>query len=93
MSEPSKSLSRNSYQLYVGIDISAITFDAAWQLADARPSSARTFQQTPSGLIQFHQQLLAIGRPPVNVLLNAKLLNRNTRVREPGDMAINPRDT
>jgi hypothetical protein len=53
-----------TYALYVGIDLAATTFTAAW-LRPAHPvSPAVTFPQSPAGFTALQQQLHASGAVP-----------------------------
>ena len=47
------------YQLYVGIDIAADTFTAAWLPADGTPSAPLTREQTAAGAAALQQRLAA----------------------------------
>ena len=60
---------RPSYQLFVGVDIAAATFTAAWMLPDRPPAMPRTFDQTPAGFAAFQQQLQATGVAPAASLV------------------------
>ncbi len=53
-----------TYQLFVGVDIAAATFTAAWTASGQAPSTPRTFDQTPAGFAAFQQQLQATGAAP-----------------------------
>ena len=52
------------YQLYVGVDIAAASFDASWLQPAGRPTSAQTYPQTSAGFATFQQQLQATGVAP-----------------------------
>ena len=58
-----------TYQLFVGVDIAAATFTAAWTAGGRPPSTPRTFAQTPVGFASFQQQLQATGVPPAATLV------------------------
>ncbi|MCA1723276.1 MAG: hypothetical protein LC748_03290 [Thermomicrobia bacterium] len=53
-----------SYQLYVGIDIAAATFTAAWMPASAAPTPPVTHPQRPGGFAALQRQLAATGVVP-----------------------------
>jgi len=57
------------YHLYVGIDIAADTFTAAWLPASGTPSGPLTREQTPTGLVALQQRLAATGCPPATTLV------------------------
>ena len=54
---------------YVGVDIAAATFDAAWQTPDGDPTPARSFQQTPADLTRVQQVLQATRVVPHETLV------------------------
>jgi transposase len=56
-------------QLYVGIDIAAKSFTAAWLTPEAHPSKPRTFDQTPAGYAKLHAALAATAVPPADTLI------------------------
>ena len=58
-----------AYQLYVGIDIAATTFTAAWLRPTETPSTATTFHQTPAGFAALQHQLGATGIVPAATLV------------------------
>ena len=60
---------RPSYQLFVGVDIAAATFTAAWLSPDRSLSTPRTFEQSPAGFAAFQQQLQATRVPPAASLV------------------------
>ena len=60
---------RPSYQLFVGVDIAAATFTAAWLTPDRSLSTPRTFEQSPAGFAACQQQLQATGVPPAASLV------------------------
>jgi transposase len=62
------------YQLFVGIDIAALTVTAAWQGVVSQPpapavSKPRTFEQTPNGFSQWDHALRALGVAPAQTLV------------------------
>jgi transposase len=57
-----------TYQLFVGIDIAAKTFVAAWTSPQSR-DRARTFAQTSEGFAEVQEQLAATGTPPGQTLI------------------------
>jgi transposase len=48
------------YQLFVGIDIAAATFAAAWMQTGAKPTAAIDLPQTPEGHGKLAERLLAV---------------------------------
>lgn len=48
-----------TYQLFVGVDIAATTFTAAWTTSTTKPSPPLTLAQTPAGFAQLQQRLAA----------------------------------
>src|SRR5918997_1451711 len=62
-------MSGPAYQLYVGIDIAATTFTAAWLRPTEAPSAAASYQQTPAGFATLQQQLQATGVAPAATLV------------------------
>lgn len=60
---------RGSYQLFVGVDIAATTFSAAWTAEGPPRERARTFAQTPQGFAALMDQLRASGVSPTNTLI------------------------
>lgn len=57
------------YQLYVGIDIAATTFTAAWLLPSASPTAPVTHPQRPGGFAALQRELAATGRVPAATLV------------------------
>src|SRR5262249_22944248 len=57
------------YQLYVGIDIAAETFTAAWLAPGAEPVAPLTCDQTPPGYAALQQRLQRTGVPPAATLV------------------------
>jgi transposase len=53
-----------SYQRYVGVDIARASFTTTWQAPGARPTLARTFNQTPDGFTAFQRALTTTGVAP-----------------------------
>ena len=51
-------------QLFVGVDIAAATFTAAWAAPGLPPSTPRTFDQSPSGFSGLQQALAVTGGAP-----------------------------
>ena len=47
------------YRLYVGVDIAADTFTAAWRLAGGRPTTPLACEQTPAGYAGLQRRLMA----------------------------------
>ncbi|MBF6592670.1 MAG: IS110 family transposase, partial [Ktedonobacterales bacterium] len=58
-----------NYQSYVGIDIAATTFTAAWMPAGAAPTPPVTHPQRPSGFAALQRHLAATGIPPAATLV------------------------
>jgi transposase len=56
-------------QLYVGIDIAAATFTAAWMPAGASPTPPVTHPQRPEGYAALQRQLAATRIPPAATLV------------------------
>jgi transposase len=60
------------YQLYVGVDIAADTFSAAWLAGDGRPSAPFIGEQTPAGFAALQRRLrVAAGPAGTLVVLEA----------------------
>ena len=57
------------YQLFVGIDIAAASFMAAWLVPGHVPSAPRSFEQTPDGFAAFLKQLAATKVAPADTLV------------------------
>lgn len=53
-----------SYRLYVGIDIAAASFTAAWMPPGGAPTPPVAHPQTPQGYASLQRQLIATGIPP-----------------------------
>jgi transposase len=60
---------RRAYQLFVGIDIAATTFTAAWTTDGPPLERARSFRQTPAGFAALQEQLSTTGITPANTLV------------------------
>jgi transposase len=58
-----------AYQLFVGIDIAAATFTAAWMRLDGRPGPATTCPQSPAGFATLQEHLQATGVAPSATLI------------------------
>jgi transposase len=57
------------YQLFVGVDIAATSFTAAWTLSSPARERARTFAQTPDGFAAFQAALATSGVEPTETLI------------------------
>jgi transposase len=57
------------YSLFVGVDIAAATFTAAWQELGAPPSRAQEFPQTAAGHTHLQHRLAATGVAPAATLI------------------------
>src|SRR3954449_12003945 len=55
---------RVAYQLYVGFDIAAETFVAAWLVPGGQPGTPVTGEQTPAGFAALQRRLPGPGGPP-----------------------------
>jgi transposase len=58
-----------TYQLFVGVDIAAVSFAAGWTRSKSTSERARTFAQTPEGFTTFHTALATTGIAPSATLL------------------------
>ncbi len=58
-----------NYQLYVGIDIAATTFTAAWMPPGGSPTPPVTHPQTPQGFAALQRQFAATGSAPDTTLV------------------------
>jgi len=58
-----------NYQLYVGIDIAATSFTAAWMPPGASPTPPVTHPQRPEGFTSLQRQLAATGSAPAATLV------------------------
>ncbi len=50
-----------TYQLFVGVDIAAVTATVAWQAGQHKPSKPITIEQTPEGFDSLHHRLMKTG--------------------------------
>ena len=57
------------YQLYVGIDVAADTFTAAWLTPGGQPAAPCTGEQTAPGYAALRRRLQATGVPPASTLM------------------------
>ena len=60
---------RPQYQLFVGVDIAAVTATVAWMPPGGTPSRPITIDQTQRGFASLQQRLLAGGHQPAAVLV------------------------
>src|SRR4051812_21564041 len=60
---------RVAYQLYVGVDIAAETFVAAWLVPGGQPGMPVTGEQTPAGFAALQRRLQGTGSPPAATLV------------------------
>jgi transposase len=58
-----------AYQLFVGCDIAARSFTAAWSQADQAPARPLRYEQTPVGFTAFQAALAATGVPLAQTLV------------------------
>jgi transposase len=58
-----------AYHLFVGADIAARSFTAAWGRADQSPARPVRYEQTPAGYGAFQQALAATGAAPAQTLV------------------------
>src|ERR687886_1458174 len=58
-----------AYQLYVGIDVAADSFTAAWLSVGGTPSPAFAADQAPAGYATLQRRLRAAGVPPASTLV------------------------
>ncbi len=58
-----------SYELFVGIDIAAVTASVACKEPSQKVSRPFTIDQTPQGFKSLQQRLLAMGHPAQSILL------------------------
>ena len=58
-----------SAHLFVGVDIAASSFAAAWSVHPAPPQRARSFLQTPDGFAAFQAALATTSVPPAQTLI------------------------
>ena len=59
----------SAYQLYVGIDIAADTFTAAWRTPAGKPTLPFTAEQTPAGFAALQRRLQATAVAPTATLV------------------------
>ena len=57
------------YQVYVGIDVAAETFVAAWHAPGGQPGTPVTEEQTPAGFAALQRRFRATGSPPTATLV------------------------
>ena len=58
-----------AYQLYVGVDVAAETFVAAWLAPGGKPTQPFTGEQTPAGFAALQRRLQATAAPPAAALV------------------------
>ena len=58
-----------AYQLFVGVDVAAETFVAAWLAPGGQPGTPVTGEQTPAGFVALQRRLRATGSPPTATLI------------------------
>ena len=58
-----------AYQLYVGVDVAAETFVAAWLAPGGQPGTPVTGEQTPAGFAALQRRLRATGSSPAATLV------------------------
>ncbi len=56
-------------QLFVGVDIAAVTATVAWQAPQQKPSKPIIIEQTPEGFSSLHQRLMKMGTKPDQILI------------------------
>ncbi len=59
----------SAYQFYVGIDIAADTFTAAWRIPAGKPTLPFTAEQTSAGFAALQRRLTASGAAPAEALV------------------------
>ena len=57
------------YRVYVGVDIAAETFTAAWLVPGGKPATPFTSEQTPAGFAALQHRLQDTGSPPATTLV------------------------
>ena len=57
------------YQLFVGVDIAATSFTAAWSMSSSARERARTFAQTSDGFAAFQAALATTNVEPSKTLI------------------------
>jgi transposase len=60
-------IAAETYQLFVGVDVSAETVDAAWGEHKDEVGSAQTFEQSPAGYQKLVAAVAASGVAPAQV--------------------------
>src|SRR5437763_2549195 len=60
---------RAAYQRYVGVDVAAATFVAAWLAPGGKPAAPFTGEQTPAGFAALQRRLQATAIPPAAALV------------------------
>jgi len=60
---------RAAYRLYIGVDIAAETFVAAWLSPGGQPTAPFTGEQTPAGFAALQGRLRAVAVPPSATLV------------------------
>src|SRR4029079_14037225 len=58
-----------TYQCYIGIDIAAETFVAAWLAPGGKPGTPVTGEQPPAGFAALQRRLAASGAAPATALV------------------------
>src|SRR5215217_6148621 len=58
-----------AYRLYVGVDVAAETFVAAWLAPGGQPGTPFTGEQTPAGFAALQRRLQGTGSPPAATLV------------------------
>ncbi len=58
-----------AYRLFVGVDIAAETFTAAWLVSGGQPAAPYLGEQTAAGFDALHRRLQAAGVPPGETLV------------------------
>ena len=60
---------RAAYQVYVGVDVAAETFVAAWLAPGGQPGTPVTGEQTPAGFAALQRRLQGTGASPAATLV------------------------
>ena len=58
-----------AYRLYVGVDVAADTFVAAWLVPGGKPTAPFTGEQTPAGFAALQRRLQATAAAPAATLV------------------------
>ena len=58
-----------SYELFVGVDIAAVTATVSWQTSKQKPNKPLTIEQTPEGFSGLHQRLMKTGVKAQQILV------------------------